>query len=58
MVCVCLDETKCTFLAIDITGRFGEKGYKEKQLIPIVKYGYGSLVPWGCYAAGGEQWNL
>ena len=27
--------------------------YKEKHLIPTVKYGGGSLMLWGCFAASG-----
>ena len=40
---------KCIVLAIHIIKKWNT--YKEKHLIPTVKYGDGSLMFWRCFAA-------
>ena len=32
---------------------FGEKAYVENNTLPTVKHGGGSIMLWGCVAAGG-----
>ena len=57
-MCFGLTKPRFNFLATTKESMFGDKkgeAFVEKNTLPTVKHGGGSIMLWGCVAAGGQE---